>query len=67
MPRQPRIDRMGLKQRLDDLPRVDGKQLPLREPDQNVVAQFLVVEARDQDLGRRRSAILSQSDAKRER
>ena len=67
MPRQPRIDRMGLKERLDDLPGVDGIQLSLGESDEYVVAQFLVVEVRDQDLRCRRSAFLPQSDAQRKR
>ena len=67
MPRQPRIDRLGLKERLHDLPGVDREQLPLREPDEDVVAQLLLVEIRDQDLRRPRSALFSQSDAQRER
>ena len=58
---------MGLKERLDDLPGVDGKQLSLGESDEDVVAQFLLVEVRDQDLRCRRSAFLPQSDAQRKR
>ena len=52
MPSQPGVDRMSLKQRPDNLPRVDRDQLPLGQPDQDVVAQLGVVDVRDQNSRR---------------
>jgi hypothetical protein len=48
---QPRIDGVSRKQRTHDLPRIDGEQPPLGQPQQDVLAQVLLFQGRDQDLG----------------
>ena len=54
---------MGLKQRLDDLPRVDREEPPLGQPHENVVAELMRLEARDQNLGCRRRVLGLESDS----
>ena len=66
MPCQPRINRLGLEQRLHNLPTINREQSSFCQPKQDVFTKVLVVQAGDQHLRRTFSVWLAQRNPHRQ-